>query len=324
MVDLHLYIGRRLEDSSPELTDTKPYSLSEMRVEDVHYGAFPNELIDQENEAIQELMRSHPQVSPLVKVCDNAYKAYARTRADPSKLSIRRGKELAVKKMHPLFQKEYVLEKSKADKAAYIDSLQTFRPPQTIFEIAAGAHSSAKRSSPGVQMMVKKRKLHGKIIATETTKAADKVKAKEEAAALNAAADEEEATGAVDEGLKKPKVDNDNSEEDAAEEAVPAPKKKTFFLSKHERKQLKKRVAAGEKEEDVMKELAATKEQGASTTDSKDQDDDEGASTFKDDENYIGYMKDGDYTTEGFLAKNADGGKVNAFAEARLEEAILM
>ncbi|EGZ25726.1 hypothetical protein PHYSODRAFT_486355 [Phytophthora sojae] len=293
MVDLHLYIGRRLEDSSPELTDTKPYSLSEMRVEDVHYGAFPNELIDQENEAIQELMRSHPQVSPLVKVCDNAYKAYARTRADPSKLSIRRGKELAVKKMHPLFQKEYVLEKSKADKAAYIDSLQTFRPPQTIFEIAAGAHSSAKRSSPGVQMMVKKRKLHGKIIATETTKAADKVKAKEEAAALNAAADEEEATGA------------------------------TFFLSKHERKQLKKRVAAGEKEEDVMKELAATKEQGASTTDSKDQDDDEGASTFKDDENYIGYMKDGDYTTEGFLAKNADGGKVNAFAEARLEEAIL-
>ncbi|KAL4161485.1 hypothetical protein PRNP1_002039 [Phytophthora ramorum] len=324
MVDLHLYIGRRLEDSSPEESaGTKPYSLSTMRVEDIHYGAFPNELIDQENESIQELVRSHPQVSPLVKVCDNAYKAYARTRADPAKLSIRRGKELVVKKVHPLFQQEYVFDKTKADKVAYIDSLQTFRPPQTIFEIASGAHSSVKRSSPGVQMMVKKRKLHEKIIATEITKAADKAKAKEEAATINAEADEKEAADAADEGLtavKKQKVDD----EEDAEEAAPAPKKKAFFLSKFERKQLKKRVAAGEKEEEVMKAMAATKEQGASNA-ARDEDQEEGdaAQSFKDDDNYIGYMKDGDYTTEGFLSKNADGGKVNAFAEARLEEAIL-
>ncbi|KAL4110427.1 hypothetical protein PRIC1_002118 [Phytophthora ramorum] len=324
MVDLHLYIGRRLEDSSPEESaGTKPYSLSTMRVEDIHYGAFPNELIDQENESIQELVRSHPQVSPLVKVCDNAYKAYARTRADPAKLSIRRGKELVVKKVHPLFQQEYVFDKTKADKVAYIDSLQTFRPPQTIFEIASGAHSSVKRSSPGVQMMVKKRKLHEKIIATEITKAADKAKAKEEAATINAEADEKEAADAADEGLtavKKRKVDD----EEDAEEAAPAPKKKAFFLSKFERKQLKKRVAAGEKEEEVMKAMAATKEQGASNA-ARDEDQEEGdaAQSFKDDDNYIGYMKDGDYTTEGFLSKNADGGKVNAFAEARLEEAIL-
>ncbi|CAH0513218.1 unnamed protein product [Peronospora belbahrii] len=323
MVDLHLYIGRRLDDSSPEASaGTKPYSLQTMTVADVHYGAFPNELIDRENEAIQETMRSHPQVSPLVKVCDNAHKAYARTRADPSKLSIRRAKELAVKKIHPLFQHEFVLDKSKADKAAYIDSLLTFRPPQTIFEIAAGAHSSAKRSSPGVQMMVKKRKLHGKIIATETTKAADKVKAKEEAACINAVANKEEAAGAVGEELtaKKKEIDGADIIE---EEAAVVLKKKVHFLSKHERKQLKKRVAAGEKEEDVMKEMAAIKEQGAnSIAKDNDQEDGEGAS-FKDDENYIGYMKDGDYTTEGFLSKNADGGKVNAFAEARLEEAIL-
>ncbi|KAG7378667.1 ATP-dependent RNA helicase dbp10 [Phytophthora pseudosyringae] len=323
MVDLHLYIGRRLEDSSPEESaGTKPYSLSTMRVADVHYGAFPNDLIDQENEAIQELVRSHPQVSPLVKVCDNAYKAYARTRADPSKNSIRRGKELAVKKVHPLFQQDYVLDQSKADKAAYIDSLQTFRPPQTIFEIAAGAHSSAKRSSPGVQMMVKKRKLHAKIIATETTKAADKAKAKEEAAALNAAAEKEEAG---DDALTATKKVNgeQNKAAEVAEDDAPAPKKKAFFLSKHERKQLKKRVAAGEKEEDVVKAFAAAKDQDSSANASvKVQEEGEGA-TFKDDENYIGYMKDGDYTTEGFLSTNADGGKVNAFAEARLEEAIL-
>ncbi|TDH73506.1 hypothetical protein CCR75_003715 [Bremia lactucae] len=176
MVDLHLYIGRRLEDSCPDLirTGKKLYTLRTMTVADVHYGAFPNELIDQENEAIQEIVANHPHVSPLIKVCDNAYKAYARTRADPSKHSIHRGKELVVKKVHPLFQQEYVLETNKAEKAAYIDSLQTFRPPQTIFEIAVGAHSSAKRSSPGVQMMVKKRQVHGKIIHIETIKGAAK------------------------------------------------------------------------------------------------------------------------------------------------------
>ncbi|CEG40283.1 dead deah box rna [Plasmopara halstedii] len=318
MVDLHLYIGRRLEDSSPEeCSGFKPYTLSTMRVEDVHYGAFPNELIDQENEAIQETLRSHPQVAPLVKVCENAYKAYARTRADPSKNSIRRGKELAVKKVHPLFQQEYVLDKSKADKAAYIDSLQTFRPPQTIFEIAVGSHSSAKRSSPGVQMMVKKRKLHGKIIATETTKLDDKMKAKEESSAQNAEAEEKESYNS--EKVKKSELNNEGD----SEEAVKAQKKKTYFLSKHERKQLKKRVAAGEKEEDVMKQLAATKEQSSSNTASEQDADVSGRSSFKDDDNYINYMKDKDYTTEGFLATNADGGKVNAFAEARLEEAIL-
>uniref|UniRef100_M4BGC1 RNA helicase n=1 Tax=Hyaloperonospora arabidopsidis (strain Emoy2) TaxID=559515 RepID=M4BGC1_HYAAE len=323
MVDLHLYIGRRLEDSSPEEhAGTKPYSLSSMKVADVHYGAFPNELIDQENEAITELMSSHPQVSPLVKVCDNAYKAYARTRSDPSKLSIRRGKELAVKKVHPLFQQEYVLDKTKADKAAYVDSLLSFRPPQTIFEIAAGAHSSVKRSSPGVQMMVKKRKLHGKIIATETTKAANIVKANEEAAAINAMANKEEMVGADGQvvAAKEKAVDVVETKE---EEAALAPKKKPVFLSKHDRKQLKKRVAAGEKEEDVLRKMAAAKEQGANgVANCKDQEDGEDSS-FKDDDNYISYMKDGDYTTEGFLAKNADGGKVNAFAEARLEEAIL-
>ncbi|KAI9921097.1 hypothetical protein PsorP6_000650 [Peronosclerospora sorghi] len=319
MVDLHLYIGRRLEESSPE--HSKPYSLASMTVTDIHYGAFPNELIDQENETIAELLRSHPQVSPLVKVCDNAYKAYARTRADPSKLSIRRGKELALKKVHPLFQQEYVLEKDKAEKAAYIDSLQCFRPPQTIFEIAAGAHSSAKRSSPAVQMMVKKRKVHGKIITIETAKAGQQVKAKEEPAAMNEMVDKEEAADASGEGESTTKQQGD--EEGATEWRVGAVKKKALYLSKHERKQLKKRIAAGEKEQDILKDLTAVKAQAAtSAADSTDPATSQ-ATSFKDDANYIGYLQDGEYTTEGMLAKTADGGKVNAFAEARLEEAIL-
>lgn len=333
MVDLHLYIGRRLEDSAPTAVE-RGYSLDTMRVQDIHYGAFPNELIDRETEFMQETLRSHPQVSPLVKVCANANKMYTRTRADPSKLSIKRAKELMVKKVHPLFQEEYTRSEEQTNKAEYIESLLNFRPPQTIFEIAAGAHS-VKKTAPAVVMMASKRKLHEKIIKTEAKKA------KLTPTGVPAAGDDEEQdSGDKPEASAKPseEVGQDAdaaSGEDTKEqkpEAVEAKPKKTVFLSKFERKQMKKRVAAGEREEDVMKEMTTAKQQKASAAsastgsgegEATEEEEGGAAATFKDRENYISYMKEGDYMTEEFLSKGADGGKVNAFQEARLEEAIL-
>uniref|UniRef100_K3X9Z7 RNA helicase n=1 Tax=Globisporangium ultimum (strain ATCC 200006 / CBS 805.95 / DAOM BR144) TaxID=431595 RepID=K3X9Z7_GLOUD len=335
MVDLHLYIGRRLEDSSP--VGIQPYSLDTMQVSNIHYGAFPNELIDQETEHMADLLKNHPQVSPLVKVCDNAYKAYTRTRADPSKLSIKRAKEIFAKKIHPLFLEEYMKEDSKAEKVEYIESLQSFRPPQTIFEIASGTHS-AKKNSAAVIMMQGKRKLHEKIIKKEATKGE-----KDHTGVLDKVYnDGDETTEELDEhkqALRKLLADaaaNRAAAEasKAVETAEASTSKKTFFLSKHDRKQIKKRVAAGEKEADVMKEIAVAKEQQQASggaagledqDDSAEADEEEGSSkkSFVDRENYIGYLKEGEHTTEEFLAKNADGGKVNSFQEARLEEAIL-
>lgn len=316
MVDLHLYIGRRLEDSSP--VAATPYSLETMQVADVHYGAFPNELIDQETEHLSETIKNHPQVSPLVKVCENAYKMYARTRADPSKLSIKRAKELLVKKIHPLFQAEYVKEQSKAEKVEYIESLQKFRPQQTIFEISSGTHS-IKKTSPGVLMMATKRKIHEKIIKKEST---DKKKT-DESYTLNDDEDDK----------PKPlvkKTDEASSDEPAKEQQEPVKPRKTVFLSKFDRKQVKKRVGAGEKEDEVVREMLAAKELAAAAAagdlegvTAGDEEQDNATKSFKDRENYIGYMKDGDYTTEEFLAKSADGGKVNSFEEARMEEAIM-
>lgn len=347
MVDLHLYIGRRLEDSSP--VSVTPYALSDMQVADVHYGAFPNELIDQETEHMADVMKNHPQVAPLVKVCENAYKAYTRTRADPSKLSIKRAKDVLMKKIHPLFMAEYMKADAKAEKVEYIESLQSFRPPQTIFEIASGTHS-AKKSSAAVVMMQGKRKLHGKIIRKEATKG------------------EKDHTGVLDRVYHDNDDDDDTINDDekqklarrvaakAAAEADAAARrqaalealqsKKTFFLSKFDRKQLKKRVASGENEVDVMKEIAAAKQQSESGGGGGDDndiggggDEEDGDATaagratetderskkrsFADREHYIGYLKDGEHATEEFLARGAEGGKVNSFQEARLEEAIL-
>lgn len=319
MVDLHLYIGRRLEDSAPNTLE-RGYNLDTMRVQDIHYGAFPNELIDRETEHMQELLRSHPQVSPLVKVCANAYKMYTRTRSDPSKLSIKRAKELLVKKVHPLFQEEYTRSSEQANKAEYIESLQNFRPPQTIFEISAGTHS-VKKTAPAVVMMASKRKLHEKIIQTESKK----VKTSPDGTINEEDADEEKNNKSGDESSAN--TADGKADKLTAEVSELAKPKKTVFLSKFERKQVKKRVAAGEREDDVIKEITASKQQQQQTatdaTGSGDEAEEAEGASFKDRENYIGYMKEGDYTTEEFLSKNADGGKVNAFQEARLEEAIL-
>ncbi|TMW66333.1 hypothetical protein Poli38472_004098 [Pythium oligandrum] len=322
MVDLHLYIGRRLEDSSP--VNAKAYSLSTMQVSDIHYGSFPNELIDQETEHTHDILAHNPQIAPLVKVCANAYKMYTRTRADPSKLSIRRAKELHVTKVHPFFLAEYVQDESKIEKVQYIESLQNFRPQQTIFEVATGTHS-VKKTSPGVVMMQVKRKIHERIIQKELAKA------KETDDGLAPVDENEEEDG------DKPtaRTENDDAagdmevEDDEPVVVAPPAKKKTVFLSKFERKQLKKRVGAGEKEEDVMKELIAAKEAkaggeiGEKGEDDEEEENEGDSGKFKDRDNYIGYMKEGEYMTEEFLAKGADGGKVNSFQEARLEEAIL-
>ncbi|TYZ63638.1 hypothetical protein PybrP1_009001 [[Pythium] brassicae (nom. inval.)] len=344
MVDLHLYIGRRLEDSSP--VGVPPYALAGMQVADVHYGAFPNELIDQETEHMADVMKNHPQVAPLVKVCENAYKAYTRTRADPSKLSIKRAKDVLAKKIHPLFMAEYMSADAKAEKVEYIESLQSFRPPQTIFEIAAGAHS-AKKNSAAVVMMQGKRKLHGKIIRKEATKGEkdhtgvlDRVY--HDAGGDDAGGDDEDATQQLARRLAaKAAAEADAAaRRQAALEALQP--KKTFFLSKFDRKQLKKRVAGGANEADVLKEIAAAKqlqsETGGETGGGRDADgsdaggDDAPATaiaseartkSFVDREHYIGYLKDGEHATEEFLARGAEGGKVNSFQEARLEEAIL-
>lgn len=333
MVDLHLYIGRRLEDSTP--VGVTPYSLETMQVADIHYGAFPNELIDQETEHMADVMKNHPNVSPLVKVCENAYKAYSRTRADPSKLSIKRAKDVLAKKIHPLFMEAYMKEDSKAEKVEYIESLQSFRPPQTIFEIASGTHA-AKKNSAAVIMMQGKRKLHGKIIRKEATKGE-----KDHTGVLDRVYEE----NSDDEASEREKLARRVAQKIAADAAAALAleellaaqaQKKTFFLSKFDRKQIKKRVAAGEKEVDVMKEITATKQQAeanAAGNDAvegddnyeveNDEDANDGKKSFIDRENYIGYLKEGEHATEEFLAGKAEGGKVNSFQEARLEEAIL-
>ena len=284
MVDLHLFLGRRLEDTCP--ADVPGYTLSDMTVDQVHYGCFPQAILDTETECLKETLTHNSQVAPLVKVCDNAYKQYSRSRAEPSKLSIKRSKEVLAKKVHPLFYSH--MSDSNVVQEAYLEQLKGFRPAATIFEVSTGIHS-IKKNAPSVLMMKTKRKLHNNIIE----KNVGKVKA------AKAAADDDE--DSVDEALNPEEQEEFRTKRKAAREAAEAEEAAVpvigskRYLSAADRKKIKKMKLNGEnvdvdalwKEKEAAKAVEAT---------------DDSAKKFQDEENYIGYIKDTDYAKEEALS----------------------
>ncbi|OQR83125.1 DEAD/DEAH box RNA helicase [Achlya hypogyna] len=304
MVDLHLFLGRRLTDTCP--ADVPGYTLGDMTVDQVHYGCFPQAILDTETECLKETLQHNSQVAPLVKVCENAYKQYSRSRAEPSKLSIKRAKEIQAKKVHPLFLG--AMSDSNLVQEAYLEQLKGFRPQATIFEVATGVHS-IKKNAPSVLMMKTKRKLHNNIIAKNVVKA-------QTALAPSGEADD------VDEDLNPEEQEAFRAkrrEQEAAEAAEAAPVVGTKrYLSAADRKKIKKMKLQGEAVdvEALWKEKEAAKAEAAVAADKE-------GKQFQDEENYIGYIKDHDLAKEEALSRGADGGRGNAFAQARLEDAML-
>ena len=167
MVDLHLFLGRHLSNVYKS-EGYEGYKLEEMTPDMVHYGGFPQHLLDEENESLRLLMESNGGVlASLWKVCENGMKQYRRTRPDPSKNAIRRAKELNLDHVHPLLLGSnpsriagryawawMAMHKSMTDllclpvpislggsvqdmkaKDDMVKMLQGFRPQQTILEV---------------------------------------------------------------------------------------------------------------------------------------------------------------------------------------------
>ena len=124
MVDLHLFLGRRLvtadgvtqtndddimnggggETTTTDETQQKPidaYTLNEMTPEMVHYGSIPESILTLEVENVRRIMDSEMAGSDraetmraLSKVCGNAMKQYRRTRPEASREGVRRAKAI--------------------------------------------------------------------------------------------------------------------------------------------------------------------------------------------------------------------------------------
>lgn len=107
MVDLHLFLGRKLKcseggDSENEGgEEIKPYNLDEMTPDMVHYGSVPESMLTMEVENVRrildsELAGSHnaETMRALSKVCANAMQQYRRTRPEASGQGVRRAKAI--------------------------------------------------------------------------------------------------------------------------------------------------------------------------------------------------------------------------------------
>ncbi|KAL7521184.1 hypothetical protein ACHAWX_005880 [Stephanocyclus meneghinianus] len=125
MVDLHLFLGRRLstgyqrnetrlDDSTHEVEDDEAeregqnenddemvYTLEEMTPDMVHYGSVPEMVLVEEVENVRrlvdsELAGSHDAelLRNMARVCNNAMKQYRRSRPEASREGVRRAKAL--------------------------------------------------------------------------------------------------------------------------------------------------------------------------------------------------------------------------------------
>ena len=125
MVDLHLFLGRRLctadgvvntnkigkgggdgEDSGHNQSDdgSRPiesYTMNEMTPEMTHFGSIPESILTLEVENVRRIMDSEMAgtdraelMRSLSRVCQNAMKQYRRTRPEASKEAVRRAKSI--------------------------------------------------------------------------------------------------------------------------------------------------------------------------------------------------------------------------------------
>ncbi|KAL3934498.1 MAG: hypothetical protein SGBAC_009796 [Bacillariaceae sp.] len=106
MVDLHLFLGRKLrcsEEGSENKRgeEIKPYSLDEMSPDMVHYGSVPESILTMEVENVRRILDSEMAGShnsetmrAMSKVCGNAMKQYRRSRPEASGQGVRRAKAI--------------------------------------------------------------------------------------------------------------------------------------------------------------------------------------------------------------------------------------
>ena len=117
MVDLHLFLGRKVLNPSLQAAqakakgDTAPddddddktsYPLTTQTPEDVHFGSIPESVLSTEMENVRRLIENEAgaldgdNFDSLVKTSRNAMKQYKRSRPDPSREGVRRGKEVRI------------------------------------------------------------------------------------------------------------------------------------------------------------------------------------------------------------------------------------
>ena len=89
------------------------------------YGRFPQTILDLCSDGVKEVISGCTDLIALEKPCANAFRLYLKTRAMPSKESVRRAKDLPREGLHPMFRD--VLRPDEISAIAFSERLKSFR-----------------------------------------------------------------------------------------------------------------------------------------------------------------------------------------------------
>ncbi|KAG9146720.1 hypothetical protein Leryth_005055 [Lithospermum erythrorhizon] len=171
MLDLHLLLSKPIEPAPSEEQVSRDTEGAMSRLEQsiasgaTVYGRFPQTVLDLLSDSIREIIDSSVEMKAMIKPCANAFRLYTRTKAKPSRESIKRVKDLPREGLHPIFKN--VLSGNELTALAFSERLKAFRPKQTVLEAdgeAGRLKNQQKSSSQFSDVMKKKRTIHEEVI----------------------------------------------------------------------------------------------------------------------------------------------------------------
>ncbi|KZV17347.1 DEAD-box ATP-dependent RNA helicase 29 [Dorcoceras hygrometricum] len=153
LLDLHLFLSKplRAAPTEEEVLQDKDGVMAKIDQAvsngETVYGRFPQRVIDLIADRVREIVDSSTELSALVKPSSNAFILYSKTKAKPSRESVKRIKTLPHEGLHPMFKN--ILGGDELTALAFSERLKAFRPKQTIIEAEGEAAKYKKPSVSG-------------------------------------------------------------------------------------------------------------------------------------------------------------------------------
>ncbi|XP_073133429.1 putative DEAD-box ATP-dependent RNA helicase 29 [Henckelia pumila] len=171
LLDLHLFLSKPLRAAPTEEEVLQDMDGVMAKIDqavsngETVYGRFPQRVIDLIADRVREIIDSSTELSAMVKPSSNAFVLYSKTKAKPSRESVKRVKTLPREGLHPMFKN--ILGGDELTALAFSERLKAFRPKQTIIEAegeAAKSKNHQGKSSQWVDVMKRKRAVHEEVI----------------------------------------------------------------------------------------------------------------------------------------------------------------
>ncbi|KAL0323296.1 UNVERIFIED_CONTAM: putative DEAD-box ATP-dependent RNA helicase 29 [Sesamum angustifolium] len=148
LLDLHLFLSKPIKPAPTEEEVLRDVDGVMTRIDqavangETFYGRFPQRAIDLLSDRVREIIEPSTELTALLRPSAKAFGLYTKTKAKPSRESIKRVKDLPREGLHPIFRN--VLGGDELTALAFSERLKEFRPKQTILE-AEGEAAKSKR-----------------------------------------------------------------------------------------------------------------------------------------------------------------------------------